>query len=72
MVHVVAVPGLARATVAATVVRYDAIALLAEEEHLCIPGVGGKGPAMREGDGLSCAPVLIVDCRTSFTVIVLI
>ena len=61
VVHVVAVPGLAGAAVAAAVVRDDAIALLAEEEHLGVPGVGGEGPAVREGDGLSGAPVFVVD-----------
>jgi hypothetical protein len=41
--------------------RDDTIALLAEEEHLRIPGIGGEGPAVRESDGLSGAPVLVVD-----------
>src|SRR5260370_33433659 len=41
--------------------RDDAIALLAEEEHLCVPGISGEGPAVGEGDGLSGAPVFVVD-----------
>jgi hypothetical protein len=61
VVHVVAIPRLAGAAVAAAVVGDDAITLLAEEEHLRVPGVGGEGPAVGESDGLSGAPILVVD-----------
>ena len=44
---------------AAPVVRDDAIAALAEEQHLPVPVVRAERPAMREHDRLSRAPVLV-------------
>ena len=60
-VHVVAVPRLAGAAVPAPVMRDDAVALLAEEQHLSVPVVRGKRPAVTEHDGLSFAPVFVED-----------
>jgi hypothetical protein len=65
-VHLVAVPRLAGAAVAAAVMRDDAVALCAEEEHLGVPGVGVEGPAVGEGDGLAGAPVLVIDGGSVF------
>ena len=63
-VHVIAVPGLAGAAMAAPIMRNDAIALGGHEERLVVPGVGVEGPAMAEDDGLSRAPVLVEDRRS--------
>jgi hypothetical protein len=63
VIHVVAAEDLARAPVAAPVVRDDAVALLREEQHLAVPVVRGQGPAVREDDGLARAPVLVEDLR---------
>ena len=62
-VHVVAVPGLARAAVAAAVVGDAAVAARGQEEHLVFEGVGAERPAVAEDDGLSGAPVVVVDLR---------
>src|SRR5436305_6820721 len=61
MTHVVAIAGLSRASMAAAIVRDDAIAVLEKEQHLRIPVVGRERPAVAEDDGLSAAPVLVVD-----------
>ena len=61
VVHVVAVRHLARAAVAAAVMRDDAIAMLDEEQHLRVPVVGAQRPAMVEHDRLALAPVLVED-----------
>ena len=65
-VHVVAVPGLARAAVAAAVVRDAAVAVRRQEDHLVFPGVGAQRPAVAEDDRLPAAPVLVVDLRAVF------
>ena len=63
-VHLVAVPGLRRATVAAAVVRDDAVPVLGEEPRTRIPGVGVERPAVAEDDGRAAgAPVLVEDLR---------
>ena len=67
-VHVVAIPGLTRATVAAPVVRDAAIAIGGQEEHLCFPGVRAERPAVAEYDRLSRAPILVVDLGAVFGV----
>src|SRR5688572_15677917 len=61
MIHVMAATGLAGATVPAPVVGYDAIAVLEEEQHLCVPIVGRQRPTVAEHDRLSGAPILVVD-----------
>src|SRR4029453_11992791 len=66
-VHVVAVPGLARATVAAPVVGDAAISVGSQEEHLIFPGIGRERPAMAEDNGLTLAPVLVIDLRAVFS-----
>jgi hypothetical protein len=61
VVHVVAVGDLARAAVAAPVMRDDAEAVLQEEQHLRVPVICRQRPAMAEDDGLARAPVLVED-----------
>src|SRR5437773_3407744 len=65
VIHVMAVAGLAGPAVAAPVMGDDAIALFEEEEHLCVPIVRGKRPAMAEHYGLTVAPVFVVDVDVS-------
>ena len=60
-VHVVAVPGLARPAMAAAVMRDAAVAARGQKHHLVFPGVGAQRPAVAEDDGLSRAPVLVVE-----------
>src|SRR5665811_1963874 len=43
-----------------------AIAVGRQEEHLSLPTIGIQWPAMAEHDGLSRAPVLVVDLRAVF------
>src|SRR6185437_2347264 len=45
----------------ATIMRDDSIALLQEKEHLGIPVVAGKRPAVMEHDRLTGTPVLVVN-----------
>ena len=61
VIHVMAVADLGRPSVAAAVMRDDAIAVLEEEQHLRVPVVGRKRPAMAEHDGLPAAPILVED-----------
>src|SRR4029453_7691296 len=61
MIHVVAVAGLGRATMSAPIRRDHPITFGEEEQHLRIPIVRRKRPAMAKHDRLSAAPILIVD-----------
>src|SRR5215216_159786 len=61
MVHVVTVAGLRGAPVPTPVMGDDAVPVLEEEQHLGIPVVGRKRPAMAEDDRLTRAPVLVED-----------
>jgi hypothetical protein len=61
VVHVVAVPRLARAAVAAAVVGDAAVALAGEEDHLRFPAVRVQRPTVAEHDGLAAAPVLVIE-----------
>ena len=45
------------------VVSNHAIAMLAEEQHLCVPIFGGLWPAVAKYDGLTLAPVIVIDFR---------
>src|SRR3546814_3862758 len=47
-IHLVAVPGLAGAAVAAAIMANGAIALGGEGHHLRLPGIGTEGPAVAE------------------------
>src|SRR6266478_6399085 len=66
VIHVMAVVGLAGAAVAATVMGDDAIAVMEEEQHLRVPVIGRQRPTMAEHDGLTGAPVLVVDIDAVF------
>src|ERR1700674_1299912 len=65
MIHVMAATGLGGAAMAAPVVGYDAIAMLEEEQHLRVPIIGRQRPAVAEDNGLSFAPVFIIDVDVS-------
>lgn len=68
VIHVVALAALGGTAVAAPLVRDDAEAVLEKKEHLRIPIIGRKRPAMTEDDRLSTAPILVknVDLRAVF------
>ena len=61
VVHGVAVPALARATVPAPVVGDGAEAVRRHEQQLRVPHVGVEGPAVAEHHGLPRPPVLVED-----------
>src|SRR4030095_16546995 len=63
VIHIVPVAHLARTTVTAAIMRDDAITLADEEEHLRIPVVGTKWPAVMKDDRLGGlrAPILVED-----------
>ena len=65
-VHVVAGPRLARASVAAAVMGDASIAARGEVEHLILECIRGKRPAMAEDNGLSGAPILVIDLGAVF------
>ena len=66
VIHVMAVARLGRSTVAAAIMGDDAIAVIEEEQHLIVPVIGRQRPTMAEHDGLTFAPVLVIDLRTVF------
>jgi hypothetical protein len=61
MVHVVTIGHLARAAVAAAIDADHPVALLNKKQHLGIPVVSTKRPAVMEHNGLTLAPVLVED-----------
>jgi hypothetical protein len=61
MIHVVAVGGLGRATMATPVMRDNAVAMMQEEQHLRVPVIGRQRPAVAEHDRLARTPILIED-----------
>src|SRR5436309_6453472 len=65
MVHVVSAAGLSRATMSAPIIRNDAETFAEEKKHLRVPIIRRERPAVTEHDGLSFAPVLIVDVDVS-------
>src|ERR1700690_1682534 len=62
-IHIIAVPRLGGAPVTAPVMRNHAIAELAKVKHLTVPIIRAEGPAVREHNGLSLAPVLVINLR---------
>src|SRR5215470_4502419 len=62
-VVIVAPPGVARSSVAATVVSDAAQPLVGQVNHLVLPHVGVERPTVDEDDGLAGAPVLIEQAR---------
>ena len=65
-IHIIAPPGLAGAAMAAAVMGDAAVAMGGEEEHLVFPSIGAEGPAVAEDDGLSVAPVFVIDGGSVF------
>src|SRR6266446_3549943 len=65
MIQVMAATGLGGAAMAAPVVGYDAIAMLEEELHLLVPIIARQRLAVAEHDGLTFAPVLVIDVDVS-------
>src|SRR5918996_6221885 len=61
VVHVVAAAGLSRTAVAAPINSDDPITLGEKEQHLRVPVVRAEWPAVAEHDGLSLAPVFVID-----------
>src|SRR5271168_295234 len=61
MVHVVTVADLRRTAMAASVVGDDAEALGVEEQHLRVPVVRAEGPTVMKDEGLTVAPILVID-----------
>jgi hypothetical protein len=65
MIHVMAVAGLGGAAMATPVVGDHAEAVAEEEQHLRVPIIGRQRPAVAKHDGLTFAPVFIVNLRYS-------
>src|SRR5438046_1881425 len=65
VIHIVAVAGLCRATMSAPISCNDAETFADEKKHLRVPVVGRQRPAVTEDDGLSFAPVFIIDVDVS-------
>jgi hypothetical protein len=63
-IHVIAIPWLVRSAMTAAVMRDDTMSVLAEENHLRVPGISGKGPPVRKNDRVPAAPILVIDCRS--------
>jgi hypothetical protein len=61
-----AVPRLAGAAVSATVVRDAAVTVVSEKHHLIFPRIRTKRPTMTENDGLSGAPIFVINLRSVF------
>src|SRR5262245_17573173 len=59
MIHIMPVANLGRPTVPAPVMRYDAITLAQEEQHLRVPVIGRKRPAMTEHKQLPRTPIFV-------------
>ena len=54
----------------AAIVRDAAIAVRRQKEHLVFDGIRAERPAVTENDWLPLAPVIVIDLRPSFVVIV--
>src|SRR5947208_16219437 len=70
VIHVMALARLGGPAVASSVMGDDAIAVFEEEQHLRVPVIGRQRPTMAEDDGLSFAPIFIIDvdvCSVFFT-----
>src|SRR5437773_10175833 len=65
VIHIVAVAGLCRATMSAPISCNDAETFADEKKHLRVPVVGRQRPTVTEHDGLSFAPVFVIDVDVS-------
>ena len=70
VVQVVAVPGLAGATAAASVMRYRPETVRSHEVGRAVPDIGSERPAVAENDRLAGAPILVEDSVPSGVVTV--
>jgi hypothetical protein len=61
MIHVMAIPGLRRATMSAPVGCYDAETFAKEEKHLRVPIICRERPSVAENDRLTGSPIFIID-----------
>src|ERR1700733_9527046 len=66
MIHVMTAVGLGGTPVSAPIVGDDAKAMLEEEHHLVVPIIGRQRPAVAEDDGLTFAPVLVINLSAVF------
>ncbi|MNT47658.1 hypothetical protein D3C72_1843910 [compost metagenome] len=66
LIHVIVIPDLVGAAVAAAVMGDGAETVVGEEHHLRIPCIGAERPAVGEDDGLAVfrTPVLVEDVRS--------
>src|SRR5207248_7665963 len=65
VVHVVPAAGLSRATMSAPISCNDAETFAEKKKHLRVPIIRRQRPTMAEDDGLSFAPVLVIDVDVS-------
>src|SRR5207245_9543491 len=65
-VQLIAVPRLARTAMAAAIMGDASIAARSEIEHLVFKSIRGERPAVTENDGLSFAPIVVIDLRAVF------
>src|SRR4029078_1651045 len=65
VIHIMAAVSLSRAAMPAPVVCDYPITFGEEEEHLWVPVVRRQRPAVTEHNGLSAAPVLVIDVDVS-------
>src|ERR1039458_7496147 len=65
-IHVVAIPWLAGSAVPAAVMADGAESMRGKKDHLIFPRVCAEGPAVTEDDGLTGAPVFVVDGGSVF------
>src|ERR1700689_5308334 len=67
MIHIVPISHLRRASMPTPVMRYHAIALPQEEQHLVVPVIGRKRPPMAEHNRLPRTPVLVKNLNSVFS-----
>src|SRR5438270_9868170 len=65
VIHVMAAAGLGGPAVTSSIMSNDAIAVIQKEQHLRVPVIARKRPAVAEDDGLSFAPIFIIDVDVS-------
>src|SRR5437773_8700201 len=65
VVHVVSAAGLSRATMSTPISCNDAETFAEKKKHLRVPIIRRERPAVTEHDGLTFAPVFIIDVDVS-------
>src|SRR6202048_4124792 len=66
VIHVMTAIGLRGTSMSPPVVSYDTIAVVEEEHHLRVQIIGRQRPAVAKHNGLTFAPVLVVNLRSVF------